>query len=242
MSTPCSSSNSTRSMKVKSSNGKVYELEEALAQRSDPLKQMTLPSLSALSLGAPTAMLAGAAVSLWDELPPDIEAKIAKLVCTMGPPKEDVLELRLLREAFADELYPIHLVYKNQRSPDHAMAFVKGVLLMLEISVQHLDLFGRLYMIVHDNSTVYVRGHAGNTTGVMNHAAGYYNELGENITAMLQKKEISLAKFQPDGWRVQSLRRIFRYVDRYYVKRHNLATVMDMVNNTVSAYKASGNA
>ena len=197
-------------------------------------------------------------MSLWDMLPFDIESMIAMLfvariigvngtgiegdtrIGIAGPnsvEREQNLQrlyaLRRMRKSFCIALRPIHLLYKSIQSADHANAFVKGILLILEQMTEPKEMcssFGScMYFTVYGGCTQ-KRIHLEDPG---NQSASYYNALNENIAAMLQNEQLSSSKFQP-GWRVGIIMKIFRYLDRFHVKRCDVPNVTDMVNQTVS--------
>lgn len=158
--------------------------------------------------------------------------------------KESLTHLRawrLLRKSFCTALRPIHMLYKTMRNIEHADAFVHGVLLICEQLTAPKEISP--YFHSHLYTTVFVGSCASSNPYKIhkwrdedrkfNQCSGYYKALQVNIKAMLENKQLTLSKFQPSGWRIQLISKIFGYLDLHYVKREDLSTIEEMTTKIV---------
>lgn len=157
-------------------------------------------------------------VPLWDRLDFEIERKIAMLVVAsivaargdgddafiLTDPHRHALErsqdlrrlykLRLMRKSFSTALHPVRLLNKSMKSPDHADAFVTGILLILEQTATRNEMSicfsANIYKTVY-NGSGFPEASQFPEPGRKNHSAKYYNALNQNIAAMLQNGQLS---------------------------------------------------
>jgi hypothetical protein len=179
---------------------------------------------------------------LWASLPEEIARKIVEYVGlywdlaswvpgerplkrTSGYSFDDVLGCRRLNRAFAAGLWPVALCMVPVDHRHHGRCFVEGVVRHAINGMMTGDRYACLYTCVYEGCTQpYASG------GAPNWSQGYYHQLLHVLGPMLQKLLGSRRlSYQEKRRAVAWMRYIFKYLDRFFVKRHGIKPVSELV-------------
>jgi hypothetical protein len=179
---------------------------------------------------------------LWASLPEELTHKIVEYVGmywdlaswvpgqrplkrTSGYSFDDVLECRRLNRAFAAGLWPVALCIVPVDHRHHARCFVEGVVRHAIDGMMTGDRLAELYTCVYEGCT-----QPYGSAACKNWSQGYYDQLSLVLGPMLQKllgdRRLS---HQEKRTAVGRMRYIFTYLDRWFVERHDLKRVRELI-------------
>jgi len=120
-----------------------------------------------------------------------------------------------LNHAFYDVMVPVRYLLCPHSSPYHAKSFVKGVYLYTTYQINNGTLlqtrfYSHLYGIVFHGCT---------RKGAANETERYYAALESQMTTLVRNGAINLTSPEERGWLLRFIYHVFKYLDRFYVKR-----------------------
>ncbi len=141
---------------------------------------------------------------------------------------ERLQEFRLLCRAFANGLKSALIFHSSPLSIGHAEMFIEAVLRLVFDPPIALH---RALMVNHTYEFLYTAVYTGCTQrDQQNQASRYYRLLGHKLTRLLKTRAIPWKGTDAVAHEIRLLSRIFKYVDRFFVKLHALPVVAERLH------------
>jgi len=167
--------------------------------------------------------------ALWESLPDELALRIKLMVrdrayegdvdaWSSPNPKNQVQILSRLNHAFYNLMVPVRYLLCPPSSPYHAKSFVKGMYLFTTYQINNGALlqtrfYSHLYGIVFHGCT---------RKGPLNETERYYDALEKQMKALVHNGDINLTCPEERGWLIRFMYHVFKYLDRFYIKRLSL--------------------
>ncbi len=161
--------------------------------------------------------------ALWDSLPAELANRVTLMVrdrvYEQGVSSVATLQMlakvRQLNHSFADCMQPLRYLMCPHNSPYHAKSFVKGVILAAwDQIIRDAPLLTSFY------SSLYTTVYTGCTLkSPWNETERYYHALASQLKELVRNGTVAPTKIEEVTWLLLFLNHVFKYLDRYYVKR-----------------------
>ena len=165
--------------------------------------------------------------ALWDSLPDELALRIQLVVRDrayeadsdasnhLAFTRKCVQIVSQLNHAFYDVVMPVRYLLCPRHNPYHAKSFVKGVYLYATFQITNhapltTDFYSHLYSIVFHGCT---------RKGAENETERYYAALESQMKTLVRNGDINLTSPEERGWLLLFIGHVFKYLDRFYVKR-----------------------
>jgi len=171
----------------------------------------------------------------WDALPTDVQACVLRALAhslvghswaectTRKAERERQLELVCLSKQVARHLKNVLALYTAPWEPQYSIEAFTEAYLRYVFCGQHgarmatPDNYAFLYTAIYTGAS---------TKPAHNRAAAYYRLLGHTLTALLRRREIEWKGLGAVKKEMRFVHTTCKYLDRYFVKRHGLPTVV----------------